>query len=48
MTATTLPGSAKSDLRPSMPRAQGQTWLRLLLVMTLPALWLLLGITLTR
>jgi hypothetical protein len=48
MTAMTLPNSAEGDQRPAVPRAQGNAWLRLLLAMTVPTLWLLIGISLTR
>ena len=48
MTATTLPSAAEGDQRPAVSQGQAKTWLRLLLAMTLPALWLLLGISLTR
>ena len=44
----TIASSAEGDQRPSQPQTQASAWLRLLLAMSVPALWLLLGISLTR
>jgi hypothetical protein len=48
MTATTNASPAEEDQRASTPQEQAKAWLRLLLAMTVPALWLLIGISLTR
>jgi hypothetical protein len=50
MTMTAPSGSvpAEADQRLSTPAGQAQAWFRLLLAMTIPILFLLIGISLTR
>jgi len=48
MTTTTIASPAKEDQCASTPQDQAKAWLRLLLAMTVPALWLLIGISLSR
>jgi hypothetical protein len=42
------PCQSEEDQRPLTPPGQAKAWFRLLLAMTIPALWLLVGISLTR
>jgi hypothetical protein len=42
------PSQAEEDQGPLTPQGQANTWFRLLFAMTLPALFLLIGISLTR
>ena len=46
--AMTIPSPAQDDQRPSLPQTQANTWLRLLLTMTMPTLFLLIGYSLIR
>jgi hypothetical protein len=48
MTTTPITNSAEAAQCASMPQGQAKVWLRLLLAMMVPTLWLLIGISLTR
>jgi hypothetical protein len=48
MTLPEDPCQAAEDLRPLTPAGQARAWFQLLLAMTIPVLFLLLGISLTR
>ena len=48
MTTTTHASPAEGDQCASIPPGQAKVWFRLLLIMTLPTLFLLIGIFLTR
>ena len=48
MTFPEGPCPAEEDQRPLMPHGQAKAWLRLLLAMTIPTLFLLIGTSLTR
>jgi len=48
MTDPSGPIPAEADQRLSAPPGQAKAWFQLLLAMTIPALFLLIGISLTR